>query len=67
MSDGEIPGIQSWAQPAVLPVQDGPVPCLDGDALAVIGFTAGSTGGPVPNPNTWRSVRTSTEQNRIGE
>ncbi len=63
VSDGEISGIQSWTLPAVLPLQDGPVPCVDDDALAVIGFTSGSTGVPVPNPKTWRSFRTSTEQN----
>jgi acyl-coenzyme A synthetase/AMP-(fatty) acid ligase len=63
VSDGEISGIQSWLLPAVLPLQDGPVPCVDDDALAVIGFTSGSTGVPVPNPKTWRSFRTSTAQN----
>lgn len=36
---------------------------LDGDALAAIGFTSGSTGEPRPNPKTWRSFRASTAQN----
>lgn len=49
--------------PAVLPRQDGPVPMLPADALAMIGFTSGSTGQPKGNPKTWGSLRTSTAQN----
>ena len=33
------------------------------DALAVIGFTSGSTGTPAAHPKTWAAFRTSTAQN----
>ena len=49
--------------PAHLPQVDGPVPALPADALAMIGFTSGSTGQPKGNPKTWGSLRTSTAQN----
>ncbi len=41
--------------PVQLPMQDGPIPMVDPDALAVIGFTSGSTGIPKANRKTWRS------------
>ncbi len=41
----------------------GPMPEVNADAVAMIGFTSGSTGDPKPNPKTWRSLRTSTAQN----
>ena len=41
----------------------GPMPGVDADAVAMIGFTSGSTGAPKPNPKTWRSLRISTAQN----
>ena len=66
VSDGQalgISGIPSWTLPAALPECDGAMPCVDDDALAVVGFTSGSTGVPVPNPKTWRSFRASTAQN----
>lgn len=49
--------------PDGLPQQDGPTPEVAEDALAVVGFTSGSTGVPVANPKTWRSFRTGTAQN----
>ena len=49
--------------PAVLPQVDGPAPALPADALAMIGFTSGSTGQPKGNRKTWGSLRTSTAQN----
>lgn len=52
-----------WRLPAQLPEVAGGVPRVAGDALAVIGFTSGSTGVPAPHPKTWASFRVSTEQN----
>lgn len=52
-----------WPLPAQLPRAEGAVPCVDDAALAVIGFTSGSTGVPVANPKTWGSFRASTAQN----
>jgi acyl-coenzyme A synthetase/AMP-(fatty) acid ligase len=49
--------------PEVLPMADGPAPQVPLEALAVIGFTSGSTGQPKPYPKTWRSFRTSNQQN----
>ncbi|MFC3716037.1 AMP-binding protein [Luteimonas soli] len=49
--------------PDVLPRCEGERPLVDDDALVAIGFTSGSTGAPKPNAKTWRSFRTSTEQN----
>ena len=51
------------ALPALLPERDGPVPRVPQEALAVIGFTSGSTGVPTANAKTWASFRTSTAQN----
>lgn len=52
-----------WRLPDVLPECDGNALRLDDDALVAIGFTSGSTGESKPNPKTWRSLRTSTQQN----
>ena len=49
--------------PEALPMADGPVPQVPQDALAVIGFTSGSTGQPKPYPKTWASFSTSNQQN----
>lgn len=49
--------------PDVLPTCDGPVPCVDAGATAVIGYTSGSTGRPTPSPKTWRSFARSNAQN----
>ena len=49
--------------PDALPLGDGPMPQLDAEALAVIGFTSGSTGVPSANPKRWGSLHTSTAQN----
>lgn len=49
--------------PAVLPHGDGASLRVDADALAMIGFTSGSTGAPKPNPKTWGSLHRSTAQN----
>lgn len=59
--------------PGCLPVQERPLsdgalpeaawPEVDADALAMIGFTSGSTGMPKPNAKTWAALRTSTAQN----
>lgn len=53
----------AWILPERLPERAGAVPCVDEAALAVIGFTSGSTGAPVANPKTWRSFRIGTAQN----
>lgn len=51
------------ALPERLPKLDGPRPEIDAGALAMIGFTSGSTGTPAANPKTWGSLRRSTAQN----
>lgn len=51
------------ALPERLPKLMGPKPQVDGNALAMIGFTSGSTGTPTANPKTWAALRTSTAQN----
>jgi acyl-coenzyme A synthetase/AMP-(fatty) acid ligase len=53
----------AWILPERLPERDGAMPRVDESALAVIGFTSGSTGAPVANPKTWRSFRIGTAQN----
>ncbi len=63
LGDGAHGGAECWTLPAELPEHSGPVPCVDDDALAVIGFTSGSTGTPVANRKSWGSLRTSTAQN----
>ncbi|MBP6750480.1 MAG: acyl-CoA synthetase [Xanthomonadaceae bacterium] len=49
--------------PAVLPQRDAASLRVDANALAMIGFTSGSTGAPKPNPKTWGSLHRSTAQN----
>ncbi len=39
------------------------MPEIDGEALAMIGFTSGSTGAPKANPKTWASLHRSNAQN----
>ena len=64
LADAAFAG-DAWQLPARLPEKDGAMPCIADDALAVIGFTSGSTGAPVANPKTWGSFRTSTAQNLV--
>ena len=52
-----------WRLPERLPESDGAPLQLDPDALAVIGYTSGSTGEPTPHPKRWRSFHASTLQN----
>lgn len=63
IGDGAHAGIECRTLPATLPEAPGPAPCVDDAALAVIGYTSGSTGTPVANPKTWGSFRASTAQN----
>lgn len=49
--------------PDVLPRVPGAALEVARDALAVIGFTSGSTGAPTPNPKRWGMFATSTAQN----
>lgn len=49
--------------PEVLPQCDGAMPSVDPSAVAVIGFTSGSTGVPKPNPKSWAGFAASTAQN----
>ena len=49
--------------PDALPEAEGAMPCVDDDALAVIGFTSGSTGEPAPNRKTWGGFRIGTALN----
>lgn len=52
-----------WQMPEQLPQRDGLVPVASADALAVIGFTSGSTGVPTANPKSWGGFRACTAQN----
>jgi acyl-coenzyme A synthetase/AMP-(fatty) acid ligase len=63
VADAQVAGVDAWQLPETLPEADGPMPCVQDAALAVIGFTSGSTGVPAANPKTWDSFRTSTAQN----
>ncbi|MCD9029506.1 AMP-binding protein [Luteimonas sp. BDR2-5] len=58
-----VPPPHYFRLPDLLPLGDGPMPCLDADALVAIGFTSGSTGTPGANPKRWGSLHTSTAQN----
>ncbi|MEZ0472587.1 AMP-binding protein [Luteimonas salinilitoris] len=49
--------------PDPLPLADGPPPTVDDAVLAAIGFTSGSTGGPLPNRKRWNGFRAGTAQN----
>lgn len=49
--------------PDPLPALDGPPPAVDADAVAVIGFTSGSTGVPGANPKRWRALASGAGQN----
>lgn len=55
--------VDYWPLPARLPRQDGPPPMLAADALAVIGFTSGSTGASTAHPKTWGRFRIGAIQN----
>lgn len=63
LGDGAMEDGQGWQLPCTLPELPGQAPCVDDAALAVVGFTSGSTGTPLPNPKTWGSFRASTAQN----
>ena len=54
---------QDQTLPDLLPERSGPAPRVQRHALAVIGFTSGSTGPPTANAKTWASFRISTIQN----
>ena len=58
-----FPPPRYWCLPAQLPEADGTGFAPADDALAVVGFTSGSTGHPQPQHKTWGSFRTSTAQN----
>ena len=63
-----FPPPRYWCLPArlpghALPEGDGGAFAPADDALAVVGFTSGSTGLPQANPKTWGSFRASTAQN----
>lgn len=63
LGDGAHGPLECRSLPATLPEAPGAAPCIDDHALAVIGFTSGSTGAPVANPKTWGSFSASTVQN----
>ena len=58
-----FPPPRYWCLPARLPEADGAGFAPADDALAVVGFTSGSTGHPQPQHKSWGSFRTSTAQN----
>lgn len=60
-----FPPPRYWCLPAQLPEADGAAFAPADDALAVVGFTSGSTGHPQPQHKTWGSFRTSTAQNLV--
>ncbi|TXH66424.1 MAG: acyl-CoA synthetase [Lysobacteraceae bacterium] len=51
------------ALPERLPRLEGVMPLVDTAAVAMIGFTSGSTGAPCAHPKTWGSLRISNAQN----
>lgn len=51
--------------PDVLPAAAGEVPQVPAEAVAVIGFTSGSTGQPKPYPKTWAQFRDGCRQNLL--
>ncbi|MFT4247256.1 MAG: AMP-binding protein [Pseudomonas sp.] len=51
--------------PVALPVAAGEVPRVPAGAVAVIGFTSGSTGQPKPYPKTWAQFRDGCRQNLL--
>ncbi len=63
LGNGAHGDAECWTLPADLPESAGDMPSVDDNALAVIGFTSGSTGTPLPNRKTWSSFRASTAQN----
>ena len=54
---------QYWQLPEPLPEAEGAGLRLDPGALAVVGYTSGSTGDPVAHPKRWREFHASTAQN----
>jgi acyl-coenzyme A synthetase/AMP-(fatty) acid ligase len=52
-----------WCLPQSLPESGGPLPCVDPEALAAIGFTSGSTGEPGAHAKHWNSFLAGTRQN----
>ena len=58
-----LPPPRYWCLPDRLPEADGDAFTPDADALAVVGFTSGSTGLPQAQPKRWGSFRDSTAQN----
>lgn len=63
IGDGGDAADGTWRLPAPLPARAGAPPRVDGEALAAIAFTSGSTGTPVAYPKTWRSLRIAAAQN----
>jgi acyl-coenzyme A synthetase/AMP-(fatty) acid ligase len=65
IGDGPAPegAARFWKLPEVLPEADGGPIGIDPDALAVIGYTSGSTGEPAAHPKDWRGFHASTAQN----
>lgn len=64
IDDGAVEAIDAGSPAFATP---GPLACaraeVAADALAVIGFTSGSTGTPAAHPKSWRSFHASTAQN----
>ena len=56
-------GLRYWPLPERLPEEDGEPLVVSPSALAVVGFTSGSTGAPAANPKTWASFHASTALN----
>ena len=61
--DAARPGPRRWSLPETLPEADGEALLVEPGALAVVGFTSGSTGAPAAHPKTWAGFHTSSAQN----
>ncbi|HLT44088.1 MAG TPA: AMP-binding protein [Luteimonas sp.] len=62
-ADAPAPGLHHWRLPEVLHEADGGALQVDPRALAVVGYTSGTTGEPVANAKPWAAFHTSTAQN----
>ena len=65
LGDSERPTIKGryWRLPDALPEEEGPLPRVDPEALAALGFTSGSSGEPAIHRKYWRAFHASTLQN----
>jgi acyl-coenzyme A synthetase/AMP-(fatty) acid ligase len=58
LSDGPIQPLETFLYPEPKGENRAsePVPSIPGEQVAIIGFTSGSTGQPMPHPNSWGAL-----------